>query len=104
VAFVTPSSTDLITTILTFIAIIVSRTYKEPWAKKIQVSMTSRVCLDRWELSFKTFVSFFLQLWLDPSAPWNFVRERTPWQNFSTVLMIIAPSIAVTSLRWHAWS
>jgi hypothetical protein len=45
-----------------------------------------------------------LQLWLDPSASWNFVTERTPRQNFATVLMIIAPSMAVISLRWHAWS
>ena len=33
VALVTPGSTDIIATILTFIAFIVSRTYKEPWAK-----------------------------------------------------------------------
>ena len=66
--------------------------------------MTSKGCLGRWELPLKSPVRFFLQLWLDPSAPWNFVAERNPGQNFATVLMIIAPSIAVISLRWHAWS
>jgi hypothetical protein len=41
---------------------------------------------------------------LEPPASWNSVAERTPRQLFATVLMIIALSIEVISLRWHAWS
>ena len=77
VALVTLGSTYLITTILTFIAIIVSRTYKELWAKNMQASMTSRVFLiDKSCLSKAPWASFYSLGWI--LLPLGILLQKEP--------------------------